>query len=481
MKRASCFSLFSILFFLIFIQSAASQQKDIIITYVDAQIMALKSSDDLEIAALGLTLAGQKLKLSNRIYFPRVSVGYKDANSVITGSSDNRQHQLSLSVEQLIFDGGTTAAQQELSFIQLDIEKRGLKLKQEELMDNVWNIYHSILILQEKIKIQKQNFQLAEDQLLIVETQLRLGAIREIDFIETKLQITSLSQGISETEYQLDDAMLSFKQMISVPSEITVILEESINNSYNGTAITVGVDIIYALALKNSAQLYSMNAQLLQKQKELEFSSRTYIPQISGTFSLNFSGEAFPLGSPSINAGIRIAFPDRLFPLSTSFNLSSSKNSSTLSTDNNLGIAEDFSAPLTKTEIKTGLQYLGEQKKLFLKNLYTEIERSFRAFENMRERIGIRRSSLELQKRKLEINEKQLELGEITSLDVLKTRSELVSTETEMLEQVLAIMQAERGLEKLIGQPPGTFSIFYSNQIENEFSDKEDMEHSDND
>ncbi|MBN1649669.1 MAG: TolC family protein [Spirochaetales bacterium] len=450
MKRF--FLLISIIFSFSFVHA-----ETVSLDFWDAQVLAMQNSEDLDLVNLGLIIAQKRLSLQNRVYFPYLTISYNNNNSVITQGEDSVQHQLDFSINQMLFDGGITKTQLDISKIELSLQQQAIARKQIELMDTVWNVYQNILILQEKIKIQKENYTLAQDQLVIVRKRLELGAIREIDLIEAELEVTSMYQGIVETEFQLEDAWHDFKQLIAVPAEAEVVLTEKIDKDYNGRILKYNSEELYKIALKNSQDLQTLDFQVYQKQKEYEYAAKTYIPVINGVFTFSFSGDAFPLGSPSFNASLEIKFRDPLFPFQTSFGASKSGRSTGLNGAASTSVAQDLSLPISKQEIKAGLRSLELQKDVYKKNIQAQIDRAARTYNNLLTKILISRKSLKLQYKKLVIFEKQFELGEIISLELFETRNELVEAEISLLEQILQIIQIERGIERMVGLSPGAF------------------------
>lgn len=434
----------------------------------EAECRALINSDELDLAEIGLQLARQQIRAGDRVCFPYLRIKYENGNRVIFDKQDTKTNTLTFEMEQLLFDGGKNAARHELSVIQLDLQRMAFDQKQEELFDAVWDYYNSILVLEEKSRIQEQNCRLAGEQLLIARKQYELGAIRQIDLVETELEITGLRQARLETVMQLEDAWFDFGRLIGFQNDNNIILTDKINKEYGGSVITLSAEAMYRQALRSNIDISNIDAQIFRKEKELSFASRTWIPELTGAISLSFSGDEFPLGSPSLSATINISFPDKLLPLSAALSAATTSSGRSLSGSGSLPLISDITQPLDKKELRTMISSLRLQKDMYKKDLLTEIQRMVRNYENLCEKVFICRESLEFQRSKLMIYETQFELGEITNLELLETRNELVSTETGLLEQVLRIIRTERVFEKIMGIPPGSFCLFITGMEENE-------------
>ncbi len=139
------------------------------LTLKESEILAVEYSFELQNLQQSMKITQLSYNLGLREYFPQLSFTFNDSRQVRHDSGDTDSLQLDLTINQPIFNGGRTIIQRKLSSIQLSIQSAGLEKKVEEIRDQVWKLYHQVMINRKKLELQNELLLLSRDQLNITE------------------------------------------------------------------------------------------------------------------------------------------------------------------------------------------------------------------------------------------------------------------------------------------------------------------------
>ena len=96
--------------------------------------------------------------------------------------------------------------------MQLALDRYTYKKKQEDLINQTWNMYNKILMFKEKKKLQQEIYTIALKQLEISRTERRVGLLTEVDLLATEIQVKEFAVQIKET--QIEEQSLYFDRHI---------------------------------------------------------------------------------------------------------------------------------------------------------------------------------------------------------------------------------------------------------------------------
>jgi len=90
----------------------------------EAEARALANSTELAVLRLRARAQGRAHAFGVRDFLPRLSVAANDSQTIVTGGPDTRTVNWSLTVQQLLFDGGRLVLRRALSRAQLALDSR---------------------------------------------------------------------------------------------------------------------------------------------------------------------------------------------------------------------------------------------------------------------------------------------------------------------------------------------------------------------
>ena len=96
--------------------------------------LALGASDELRHARIERDIAAERTRLSLRSFFPAVTLGYAQNDSVVYGAADSRLKRLSVGLSQVLFARGSRVSRYRLSNLELGVQARALAQARAALM-----------------------------------------------------------------------------------------------------------------------------------------------------------------------------------------------------------------------------------------------------------------------------------------------------------------------------------------------------------
>ncbi len=385
------------------------------LTLDDAGNMAISNSFQLQSIQQSMAITHFSHKLSIREFFPTVSFTYSDSRQVRYNSTDTDSIQLGLNLVQPIFNGGRSLIQRKLSAIQLSIQGAGLEKQTEEILDQVWQLYHQVMIYQKKLSLQKELFVLSQSQLDITQKKYELGNITEIDFIESQIEVQSLEIEISSTTNMYLQLSSQFNQLLGLDVETELSLYPEISPDYSGIPFDLNQkEYFYNISLENNLDLRSAQFELHQAKAQYSMTTKSFIPKLSLEGSVNFSGEEFPLQQPTYSLKLNIEFPFKAIPLTTSFAMSTvGNNEYSRNQTYSAPVLQDMSFLVDRKSASIQVSQSQEKEKMLAGNLYFTIEQQILDLRQKRSTLELNRRVFALQEQKITILETKNRLGEV--------------------------------------------------------------------
>ncbi len=181
---------------------------------------ALAMSRDLAYESALLSAQELTFALGLREYFPSLSIGYDENDTVTMGAPDTWSKTISLSATQPLFRGGTKPWERKIARLDLSMAREDLQQKYRSLESGLRQQFSSLLVAQQKRLILLRTIELANQNIQILQTQVRVGEALELDLAQAEIDVLSLEITLSQTESALADSRYQVKRVLSLdPSE----------------------------------------------------------------------------------------------------------------------------------------------------------------------------------------------------------------------------------------------------------------------
>ncbi|MDR1210932.1 MAG: TolC family protein [Spirochaetaceae bacterium] len=427
------------------------------LSFEDAARMAVEASLELRSQYIQRALKEGAWRAGLRAYLPRLSLSVSEDDRLSLTGTDSFQKAYSVSLDQLLWDGGRTSSSRE-------VERAGLAVLGSELESMASGIaaaaltaYRRVLFLRMLLEIREASAAALDEERRILAEECRLGLALEADLAEAEL--TSAAAFLEQSTAKLDlvEAELAFAGMLG--QETLPPLAESVD--LRRRAVLPGLDRSVLLAREQNPSLLSARLGIARRQAEARLYERSWLPTIRVNTGLSLSGQKYPLTRSSWTVGLTINFSSPWLsgtvsgsagwdpPYDRSMRLGSSTS-----------LLEDPAGAITGKSSGLALALEMEQ---YRKN-FTDMERTI----NMAlEKCGIldRRRTLSLEAaslaaRRTELSVLRLSLGQTRRIDLMDDRLEQAEAEIRAVEAAVSLLEAERELEELLALKPGGLGVF---------------------
>jgi outer membrane protein TolC len=426
------------------------------ISLSEAEAQALSSSTELEILRLRTRAQARAHALGVREYLPRISLAVNGSQTIATGAPDTRVESLALTVEQPLFDGGRLAVQRALSRAQLLLDSRSYADSEDALVDRVRGLYWQALVQQEKLRIQEDIRGITARQVEIARMERRIGATREIDLVEAELEEARVTLTIGDTRATLEERMDQLRESLGMGPDDALSLSGNIDAAYPGLTLPADLGGLVTIALANNTELKRRKLEARGSLEALRAARAWFVPRISLALTVGISGDHLPLQDPSLSGELTIDFPSRAFPISARLSSGSTgSGQASAGSSGEIGVLEDIGGWTDRRAAGLAREESLLKEARTVESLGFEVRRCAAAYEQKKAVAGLARKTVGLDQTRVEILGRQLELGGIQRIDYMRAHAQLARDASELLEHVLAVLDGERELEKLLGLRAG--------------------------
>jgi outer membrane protein len=197
------------------------------------------------------------------------------------GDEPNSDQRLNheLGITQPIYNGGTVIAGIEIAKISQELMGYQLAKSKSQLKLGVIDAYLKVLAQAEVIKVYETSLmevKVAFDQ---AERKYQLNIISKSDYLPLKTKVISTDADLVEAQNQGAIYMIEFKNIIGVPIDQDVNLEELEFQKYDLDLIDVNSDISYALLNNKDSRISQLNTNIVEEQEKI--SRADLLPQIN--------------------------------------------------------------------------------------------------------------------------------------------------------------------------------------------------------
>ena len=223
-----------------------------------------------------LSFSAQATYQSDVAAFPKqMTVMYEQLGIQMKGLNKD-QYRIALDVNQTIWDGGATKAQQDIAKAEGDVTKQGIETELYTLRDRINNLYFGILILSEQLTQNKLLQELLESNLKTLNAYVANGTAMQSDANVIKVELLSVGQ----QRTQIESAREAYCQVLSVMIGKTV-----------GSSATFAKPVAQSVisTLNNRPELQMFNSQSAQFEAQKRALQASVMPRI-GLFAQGFYG-----------------------------------------------------------------------------------------------------------------------------------------------------------------------------------------------
>jgi outer membrane protein TolC len=416
----------------------------------------LSASQDLAYESALLSAKELTYSLGIRQYFPRISLGYDENATVATSSPDSRGKTISVSATQPLLRGGTKPWERSIQHLDLRLAREDLEQKYRALSYTVSGMFSAILMGEQKRAIIVRTIALAQQNIDILRTQVRLGGALELDLAQAELERLTLEISLADAETSLEDSRYQMKKLLSLDPAEPLDLRGAPEVREAAVDLAGLEEALYAVAAGCSPDLKRQDASVRKASIEAQAAVYPFIPDIDLELSAAFTGEQFPLRVPQYSGKLTFSFAVPEAPTTYTGGASTTPGrdrGGTLSVKTSP--FENISAWIDRRTAVLSLEAESRKREQVAQDLRFQVTRMMSAYAQASRAIELSLKKVNAQRRKEMILSKQVDLGEVKRIDFLLGAIETASAEIALSQAMLDLREREREWEALLGLPSG--------------------------
>jgi outer membrane protein TolC len=415
----------------------------------------MATSRDLAYQSAILSASEMSFALGIREYFPSFSVGYDENTTIALGAPDTRGKSISFSATQPLIRGGTRPYERSFVRINLALSREELEQKFRTLECDLRRMFASILVAEMKRDILVRTIALAQQNIDILATQVRLGGALELDHAQAQLERASLEITLSETEASLEDSRYQMKKFLSLDPASALDLQGTLDQTYAGLDLAGMEDVLFSMAASYSPDLKRQGIAVQKAAVQVQAATFPFIPDVDLELSAAFTGEQFPLRNPQYSGKLIFSFaiPESPTTYTGGASLTPGRDrSGSMSMKTNP--FQSVSAWVDRKTAVLTLDAEARKKEELLQDLRFQVKRLTTAYSQARRARELAARKLDVERRKEVILQRQMDLGEVKRIDYLQGAIERATVEIDLIESYLQLQEREHDWEALLGVRP---------------------------
>jgi len=435
----------------------ANDNGQLSLTFAEAAELAVISSIELRQARASQSLNEGIWKLGIREYFPRLGLNISENDRLQEIGADSFIKNYSISLDQLIWDGGRISMTRKLERMELDLSSSRLDRMASEVAESAIAAYRNILSSRAILEIRKTALLVLEEQRRILNEEVALGLALAVDLANADINLADARIDIFSLQLDLYEMESQFAELLGL--DFMPVLAETVD--INRSVLLPAASAAGALARERNPDVIEARFSLTKRQAELKYVSRSWIPTLRLVSNFGLSGQRYPLTRYNWSIGISIDFSNPWFQNRFSAQTGwETPNDMTAAIQNSSNPLPDPASGFGKKQAALALEFEQDRYSLILERIGRMATNAVERCNLVEQKRILALDAARLAAERCRIEEIRLELGQITRLKLMETLIEQTQREIAVIEAAVAILEAERELERFLDLKPGELAIF---------------------
>jgi len=422
------------------------------LNFAQAAERAVAASAELRNAYAEYAIQQQAWSLGVFKFMPRLGFSISENDRLQELGPDSFIKNYSISLDQLLWDGGKTSMARTLGRMELNAAFCRLERMAAQIAEGALAAYRSVLSSRTVLAVREAALDTLSGQRNILEREVELGLALPVDLAEADLTLAGVQIEIMSLQSDLDELERQFTEILGM--EILPGLSENVNIRQG--AVLPDHNTVLTMALDRNPELNEARLSIIRRQAEYKFAGRAWIPgfRLQGSFGLN--GRAYPLTRYTWSVGINIELAGPW--LQNNFTFQTGMEPPYDRTAQLQNSTVPMPNPESSLSVRQAAQVLSleqEKYRLAMERLERVARRSTEKCAMADKMRALAVESIALAAQRLRLEELRLMLGQITRLDLMGAMIEYTQKEIAAINAAVNLLEAERELERLMDLKPG--------------------------
>jgi outer membrane protein TolC len=432
------------------------------IGFAQAADLAVAASEELRGEYAMQALRERGWTLGRRVYLPRFSLGVGEDDRLAKLSSDSFLKTYTIKAEQLIWDGGRTSINRKLERMELVLAGSQLEQTAADIADTAVASYRNVLYARSALEIREAALESLEEQRKILARELELGLAIALDLAEADVALGEAETEVQSMRIDLRETERQFAELLGL-EELPELTERV--DTGRKTVLPPAEAVREAMEYRNP-ELARERSVIAQKQGELKYASLSWIPSVSLNGSYGLNGHRYPLTRQTWSVGISIEFSSPWFQHSTSFSSGwEPPYDRTARLQNSFQPLPEPARSLTRAQARLALSLERAKYDLALNRLGRTAAAAVEKCGLMDGKRALALGAAGLAAERYRLSCLRQELGQLTRVELMEERIEYARREIAAVEAAIALLEAERELERLLDLRPGELADFAAQEF----------------
>lgn len=337
---------------------------------------------------------------------------------------------LQIQINQRIFDGFQTANNIKAARAQAAAQRQALRNEEQNQLNNTVAAYANVFASREIVKLRHQNLLALEEQVRSANARLIVGEGTKTDYAQAKAAYSRALSEYSEALAETTQAEAVYRQVVGVEPD-------SLERPTACNALPRSLDDAYAIAITDHPAILSAQAALDASKFVVASKEGALLPEVGFGFSRNYNeiysnhglGAITGSGGPSTSVGLQLSLP--LYHGGANF------------------------AFIRKAKEQAAQAHL--QSDLYRNNVRAALLSSWAKLKSSRTSVNAYLSSVKAANIALNGRISENKVGQATLLDVLNTRSQLITMQVALVNARRNLVIASYNVKAAIGHMTAPF------------------------
>lgn len=437
-----------------------------------AQFLAVLNNDEIKIARMNQRLMQRNYGLGFTKFLPQVATSYSFSNMILYSLPSDSisvytvpyMQSVTLSVNQMVFDGGKLFSNTYFKYYELSLLKRELSEREEKIYTDMEALYSEVYFLGKKVEQQRQNVEVLRKEEEIVRRKTEMGVVTQIEYKEFLLQLNEAELNLIQQRRGYDFMLEELKDIIGLDEGIGInLVSELVVMDY--TIDEALIEEFSKLTNKQNSKSNSMKINFYKSKIKQIMTYISFAPTVDLNFSYQWEGDEWPLYRKGWTLGFSVVWDLPGFPVKVSgnaeFPTSNEDNLSKIDTTTemlgnvqskaDIKLFQNLEAFNKFEQANIELFKAKNEYERYVKNTRRQIKKLIKEYNELIELLFINREREKLIEEKLSIEKVKYEQGSLRHIDIVKSEMALYATRLTILDTSNKIYKSIISIKTLTG------------------------------